>query len=227
MKIEFRIWLAVVFMTVCPKAWAESRVTGSDSATTSAQRDTADDLDFIDENDLPLYIITKTSLAVPADADHDVLSAGAGFGVVFNSKPDAGDDEWMSEWGHHLGMRFIWVPEPPENPLASRHPDIDQAWGPVVDWQAFSSPRSRVSFFTNVSVGYVYGVPNDAGKKDIMARYQEKARNVILPIVEGGFGIRLLSRRLSGGNTRAFVAPEIGMVPGAEAPYAALSVGLL
>ena len=60
-----------------------------------------------------------------------------------------------------------------------------------------------------------------------MDRYQEKARNVILPIVEGGLGIRLLSRPVSGGTLRAFCAPEIGVVPGAEAPYAALSVGLL
>ena len=50
---------------------------------------------------------------------------------------------------------------------------------------------------------------------------------MILPIIEGGVGIRLLSRKLGGSKTRAFIAPEIGVVPGAKAPYTAVSVGLL
>ncbi len=223
----FRIWLIFALCLACTRAWADSDEKVPSRAGPVVKSGPVDDLDFIDDDDLPLYVLSKTSLSVPADADHDVLSIGAGFGVVFNSHRTDHENGWMANWGHNLGMRFIWVPTPPENPLASRHPDIDQAWGPVGDWQAFSRPRSRVSFFTNASVGYVYGVPNREGKKDIMARYQEKARNVILPIVEGGVGIRILSRRFNGGHARAFIAPEIGLVPGAEAPYAALSVGLL
>ena len=74
------------------------------------------------------------------------------------------------------------------------------------------------SIYTNVSLGYVYGVP-ESGSSD------SEENNVILPILEGGVGVRL-SKMTSNGN-RIFMSPELGFVPGAVAPYAALSIGVL
>ena len=181
--------------------------------------------DLIDDDDFPIYLISRGSVAVPTGADHDVLSVGAGFGVVMNPKFNGGKN--AKKWGHNIGLRFIWVPEPPENPLKDYQAAVDWAWGPVVDWMAIASPRKRISFFTNISVGFIYGEPSKTKNQNFEANFGEAPKNVVLPIIEGGVGIRLLSRRIAGSKTRAFIAPEIGVVPGASAPYAAVSVGFL
>ena len=49
--------------------------------------------------------------------------------------------------------------------------------------------------------------------------------NVILPILEGGFGIRL--SRMTNDGSLVFVSPELGFVPGAVAPYTAVSIGVI
>ena len=180
--------------------------------------------DFIDDEDFPIYVMSRAALAVPNNANHDVLSVGAGFGVVMNPKYKKGKN--VNKWGHNVGLRFIWVPKPPENPLQDFQAKVDWAWGPVLDWMAIASPRKRISFFTNISLGFIYGTPNDKND-DFVEVNGEEPTNMILPIIEGGVGIRLLSRKIAGSKTRAFIAPEVGVVPGAAAPYAAISVGFL
>ena len=68
------------------------------------------------------------------------------------------------------------------------------------------------SFFTQVSLGYVYGTPES-----------ETEKNVVLPILEGGFGARISRKTRSGG--LLYLSPELGFVPGAMAPYSSISVG--
>ena len=150
----------------------------------------------------PIYFGTRIAAAVPANANGDVQTYGIAMGAQVN--------EYNS-----LGLRVIYMDDPPDNPLATSTPEIPYAWGPVVDWQHHFQPQSSMSFYTNVSLGYVYGVP--AGVED--------ADNVILPILEGGFGIRL--SRLNRDGSMTYLSPEIGFVPGAVAPYAALSVGII
>ena len=179
--------------------------------------------DYIDDTlPLPIYVISRASLAVPVDADHDVLALGAGFGIVKN--PDPKDP---TAWGHSIGMRFIWVPTPPKNPLSQRQASVDWAWGPVVDWLAIVSPRKRISFYTSLSLGFIYGTPSPTKNIDFEEKTGHKPKNLVLPIFEAGMGLRVLSRKLTRNQMRAFLSTEVGIVPGAMAPYAALSIGLL
>jgi hypothetical protein len=185
-----------------------------------------EEIDYIDdEQSLPIYILGRASLAVPVDADHDILAIGAGFGIVKN--PDFSNPKTRNDWSHQLGMRFIWVPKPPKNPLSDFQANVDWAWGPVVDWMAIASPRKRVSFYTNVSVGFIYGTPSQTKNKGFEENYGVKPKNLVLPIIEGGVGLRILTKKLNSNHMRAFLSTEVGLVPGAMAPYAALSVGLL
>lgn len=204
-----------------------TRQKGTQSKVTQYSSSTSNEIiDYIDdEQSLPIYILSRASLAVPVDANHDILAVGAGFGIVKN--PDFSNPKTRHDWAHQLGMRFIWVPEPPRNPLSDFQASVDWAWGPVVDWMAIASPRKRVSFYTNVSVGFIYGTPSKTKNVGFEETYGVKPTNLVLPIIEGGVGLRLLTKKLNSNNMRAFLSTEVGVVPGAMAPYAALSVGLL
>ena len=149
----------------------------------------------------PIYVQGRSSLAVPARSNGDIVVAGAGMGVIVDET-------------QQVGMRFIYMHRPPANPLAQDTPAVPWAWGPVLDWQVTFQPGSRASLYLAASLGFVYGVPEDT-----------TADNVILPILEGGVGLRL-SHKLRSGN-KLFVAPELGFVPGAVAPYAALNFGMV
>ena len=152
----------------------------------------------------PIYFAARGAAAVPANANGDVLTAGVAMGAQ------------LSEY-NSLGLRVIYMDDPPDNPLTTATPNIPWAWGPVVDWQHHFQPESSISFYTNVSFGYVYGVPDESENLD--------TDNVILPILEGGFGIRL--SRMTNDGSLVFVSPELGFVPGAVAPYTAVSIGVI
>jgi len=152
-------------------------------------------------SEAPMYISGRSAVAVPANANKDVVSHGGGVGVFLNDK-------------NSMGLRVIYMADPPDNPLATSTPEIPNAWGPVVDWQYYFQPDRNFSFFTQSSIGYVYGVPSN-----------ENEKNVILPILEFGFGARL-SRKTSNGG-RIYLSPELGFVPGAMAPYSAVSLGVV
>ena len=92
---------------------------------------------------------------------------------------------------------------------------------------AIASPRQRISFYTNVSVGFIYGTPSKTKNVGFEKTYGQKPQNLVLPIIEGGMGLRVLSKRLNRNNMRAFLSTEVGLVPGAMAPYAAISFGFL
>ena len=153
----------------------------------------------------PVYFAARAAMAVPANANGDVLTAGPALGVEL--------DEMNT-----LGIRVIYMKDPPDNPLASDTPAVPWAWGPVIDWQHHFQPNSAFNFYTNVSVGYVYGVPETGSDG-------QEENNVILPILEGGVGVRL-SKMTAKGN-RIFLSPELGFVPGAVAPYASMTVGII
>ena len=149
---------------------------------------------------VPIYVQAWGSLAVPAQTNGDVTSGGLSIGILTSDK-------------QAFGMRFIYMDDPPANPLG-QNIALPFAWGPVVDWTYMASPEQRASIFTTLSAGYVYGVPEDT-----------TASNVILPILEGGVGLRF-SRRTDDGKI-LYVAPEIGFVPGAVAPMSALNLGII
>lgn len=208
-------------------SWAEAQDQSNKRTLTQSKTSSTNEVtDYIDDTlALPIYIIGRASLAVPVDADHDILAVGSGFGIVNN--PDFSNPKSADDWGHNIGMRFIWVPKPPNNPLAEFQASVDWAWGPVIDWIAIKSPRKRLSFFTSVSLGFIYGTPSKTKNEGFEELYGAKPKNVVLPIIEGGMGLRILSKKLNSNNMRAFFSTEIGIVPGAVAPYAAISVGLL
>jgi hypothetical protein len=218
-KVFIFLFTFMISSFVCAKK--TSLPLGSKAQINSPKAKTSDHID--DNERLPVYIIGRASIAVPVNADHDILALGAGFGIVTN--PDFTKTKTADNWGHNLGMRFIWVPKPPNNPLTDNHTNVDWAWGPVVDWMAIASPRKRVSFYTNVSVGFIYGTPSKTKNINYEKEYGVKPTNVVLPIVEGGVGLRVLSRKFNSGS-RAFFTTEIGFVPGAVAPYVAVSFGL-
>jgi len=168
-----------------------------------AQEDVRIDRDVAGDNDwsVPLYVQARGALAVPSNAHGDVATAGFGVGIVV--------DQTQS-----IGLRVIYMDDPPDNPFATETPPLPRAWGPVVDWTWVPQANRRASLFTTVSLGYVYGTPED-----------ENHDNVILPIVEGGLGLRF-SKRLDDGRL-LYVAPEIGFVPGAVAPLSALTLGMV
>ncbi len=149
----------------------------------------------------PIYIQGRSSLAVPANGNGDIVAAGGGMGILVSDT-------------QQVGLRFIYMHQPPSNPLSLDTPDVPWAWGPVLDWQATLQPDNRASLYFAASLGYVYGVPTDP-----------TADNVILPILEGGIGLRLTKQTRAG--NKVFVSPELGFVPGAVAPYTALSFGVV
>jgi len=186
------------------------------ASTAFAHAQPVNDFAIADE-DLPIYTFGRVSMAVPTTADDHVGTIGAGFGMQFN--PLDGQSS-----GNNVGMRVIWVPDGPRNPLDSDAVDIGSSWGTVIDWQHVFSPGRRMSFYTNVGFGFMYGEPTDVER---MARPDQKLTNVVVPILEGGLGLRVLTRKLGAGGPRAFIAPELGFVPGINAPYAALNFGLM
>jgi hypothetical protein len=161
----------------------------------------AQDTTVSNSSEAPMYITSRSAVAVPANASDDVVSHGGGVGVYLDEK-------------NSMGLRVIYMADPPSNPLATHTPDVPSAWGPVIDWQYYFQPQRNFSFFTQSSLGYVYGVPTS-----------ENEKNVILPILEFGFGARL-SRTTSNGS-RIYLSPELGFVPGAVAPYSAVSLGVI
>ena len=157
--------------------------------------------EFVPLASTPIYLQGRSSVAVPARSNGDIIVAGAGMGVVVDET-------------QQVGMRFIYMHRPPANPLAEDTPAVPWAWGPVLDWQVTFQPESRAGLYVAASLGFVYGVPSDTS-----------ADNVILPILEGGVGLRLSHKLRTG--TKLYMAPELGFVPGALAPYAALNVGMV
>ena len=83
----------------------------------------------------------------------------------------------------------------------------------MLDWQYTFTPETRASIFVASSLGYVYGTPENG------------ANNLILPILEGGVGLRLSKETRDG--SRIFAAPQLGFVPGAVAPFTALDIGII
>jgi|GEM_PF-5131163 len=154
-------------------------------------------------NHVPIYLQSRGALAVPSRTNGDVAVGGVGIGVLV-------DDDGQNA----IGLRFSYMDDPPESPFAKDTPALPRAWGPVVDWTYVVQPQRRASFYFSGSVGYVYGTPED-----------ETYDNVILPILEGGVGLRF-SKRLPSGRV-VFVAPEMGIVPGAMAPLSALNIGMI
>jgi len=181
-----------------------------------------DQLEVVDES-LPLYGFIKTSNAIPTDSTEDVVAMSVGIGITH--LPKAADGV-----GSNIALRLAWIPDAPANPLVDDAPEVGSAWGPIFDWQVMMSPRRRVSVFTNVSFGFIYGKPQNntddqSGANRVTGPIDDK--NQVVPVLEGGLGLRVLSSKLGSSKVRLFVSPELGYVPGIDAPYGAITIGLL
>ena len=186
----------------------------------------------LEEEELPLYIQTRFSVVVPQEATNDAFAMGCGFGIA-----ESGGDLY--------GLRIIWVPQTPQNFLSSPNSPIRSAWGPVLEWNALFSMNKRLSFFSNLAGGFVYGIPQtQASSKSMdsdgsssmdgmtstsmdgsfMEHDQSKEKNRILPILELGLGLRISGKKT--GKYRFFIAPEIGYLFTGDAPYASISLGV-
>ena len=146
----------------------------------------------------PIYVSARGSLAVPARGLGQIPAGGLGVGVELNN-------------GHTFGMRAIYMDSPPPNPISNSR-EVEWAWGPVLDYQFHLDNDRRLNFYPSLSLGFVYSAADGE-------------TNVILPIFEAGFGARLI-RETSKGD-RLFIEPELGVVPGALAPYTSLTVGMI
>ncbi len=179
-------------------AFAAAALAGSTPHTGNPGTANSDSWDTV-----PIYVATRGALAVPAAAHGDVAVGGLSLGILTD---EAGRNA--------IGLRVSYMDAPPESPFARDTPPLPYAWGPVVDWTLVTRPQQRASFFFSASAGYVYGTPEE-----------ESHDNLILPILEGGVGLRF-SKRLREGQL-LYVAPELGFVPGAVAPLTALNVGFI
>jgi hypothetical protein len=149
------------------------------------------------ERNRPIYVLARGSVAVPANAQGQIPAGGLGMGVELDN-------------GHTFGFRAIYLDNPPPNPFVDDQREVRAAWGPVLDYQFHLSDDRNLNFYPALSLGFVYAA-------------ERGEENVILPIFEAGFGARLVRETKTG--DRFFIEPEIGVVPGAMAPYASLSVG--
>ena len=155
--------------------------------------------DTVDQPDeWPIYVAVRGSLAVPAGGLGDIPAGGIGIGVELDN-------------GHTFGMRAIYMANPPPNPISNSR-QIKQAWGPVLDYQFHLDNTRRLNFYPSLALGFVYSA-------------EDGEENVILPIFEAGFGARL-TKKTSGGD-RLFIQPELGVVPGALAPYTSITIGMI
>jgi hypothetical protein len=147
---------------------------------------------------------------IPQDATSDALAMGVGFGLV-------------DQTGNFFGLRAIWIPNPPRDFLSNQFHQIKSAWGPVLEWQNLFSVNGRLSFFSNVAGGFMYGIQQDQSSTP-SAKKQEPQKNPLLPILELGFGLRVTSKQI--GDFRVFIAPELGYIFTGQSPYASVSIGV-
>ncbi|MFT5583000.1 MAG: hypothetical protein ACI9VR_000577 [Cognaticolwellia sp.] len=146
----------------------------------------------------PIYVSARGALAVPANGLGQIKVGGLGVGVELDN-------------GHTFGMRAIYMDSPPKNPISNNR-EVAWAWGPVLDYQFHLDNDRRLNFYPSMALGFVYSAEKDM-------------ENVILPIFEVGFGARLVKKTSNG--DRLFIQPELGVVPGALAPYTSLTVGMM
>ena len=164
------------------------------------------------EQDQPLYIKGKFSLAIPSDSTEIVSTSSVGLGT-FNEKGTSA-----------YGLRFIFIPSPPPNPLSEQKVTVDQAFGPVFDWQLFFNPSDRLIFYANTSLGFVFGQPNQRSNDEANLNDSPLPTNQIIPIFELGFGVMVV-KKLSE-TKELFFSPEFGLLPGISAPYMSISSGV-
>jgi hypothetical protein len=159
-----------------------------------------------------LYFLGKFSVTIPSESTDTITSSSVGIGSFSDSGKSA------------YGLRLIWAPNPPSNPLSSGDAvKVDSAWGPVFDYRYLINPQSGMVFYAATSLGFVYGVPSDESILKSEAEGREKPSNQILPILEFGIGL-MITKKLDN-NSELFISPEFGIIPGIGAPYASLSVG--
>jgi hypothetical protein len=167
--------------------------------------------------ELPLYVNTRFTVVIPEKATTDAVALGLGFGLA-------------DQAGHFLGLRLIWIPEPPQDFLDSSN-SLQSAWGPVIEWNTLFSENGRLSFFSNIAGGFVYGLRKEKASTLLIEQQNpnqdqdlNKEHNLILPVLELGFGLRISSKKV--GESRFFIAPELGYIFTGRSPYASVSIGI-
>ena len=140
------------------------------------------------------YVDLRGSMAVPAGARGFAYVGSVGIGA-----------EW--EGGGSLGVRFLGMADPPST-MFSNNP-APYAGGPVMDFRKHIYVSEDFDLYPTASAGFVITVDEPTG------------RNVVLPIMETGFGVRKTFGDPDG--ARFAVAPEAGFVPFILAPYGSVT----
>ncbi|MEC7987269.1 MAG: hypothetical protein VX278_19015 [Myxococcota bacterium] len=161
----------------------------------------AEETSPVDDFEAPIFIGGRTSLGISTGRG-SIFSVGGTMGL------DLGPEGRTA-----LGMRFIYVQNPPDNPFETYTPEVPSAWGPVMDFYFFPNPNARLAPFCMFSGGFIYGVPKD-----------ESENNVILPIVELAVGMRF-QRKISEKDT-FYIAPDMGVIPELWVPFVGLNFGI-
>lgn len=168
-----------------------------------------------EQDDESRYFLGRFSLVVPDNSTRMITTSSVGFGAVSEDKR------------HAYGLRFTWIPNPTENPIADdgeEYIKMDHAIGPLFDWRFFLNPNSKMTFYTVTSIGFAFGTP-DQDSKDHAKKYNlDEPTNQIVPLFELGVGV-FLSKKF-GAKNEVFLNPEFGIVPGISAPFLSLSAGI-
>jgi hypothetical protein len=144
------------------------------------------------------YVDMRGSMAVPANARGFAYVGSVGVGSEF-------------EAGGSLGLRFLGMADPPST-MFSQNP-AQFAGGPVLDWRKHIYTSDDFDLYPAVSGGFVITVDQPTG------------RNIVLPVLETGFGVRKSFGEKDG--TRFALSPEIGFVPFLLAPYGSITMSTI
>ena len=147
----------------------------------------------------PAFVTTtvRYGLAVPMSEVGVAHNTTLELGAVFPSR-------------HAVGIRMLVVPEPPHI-YNNQTPDI--AFGPVFSWAWYGRFARTIDLYPTASLGFAIGV-SPVGEPV----------NKILPLLQGGFGIRF---HVPAGNLEWCITPEIGVSPLILAPYFGIGMGLM
>lgn len=111
---------------------------------------------------------------------------------------------------HSVGIRFMVIPDPPEV-YDERTPNI--GFGPALSWAWYGRFARNVDLYPTASLGFAIGISPTG-----------LPVNKILPLLQGGFGIRF---HVPAGPLEWCVTPEIGVSPLILAPYFGIGMGLM
>ena len=158
------------------------------------------------ERSLGVYVLGRRSIALLLTVERQLVTTGVSLGLVRSTR---------DKLGVQIGLRGIYVPDPPPNFTITFDPDVDHGYGGVVDLKLLRSPNAPVAAYLASSIGFVSGrrAPEQGGTIATSA------------IAELGLGLQLQKQLRSG--QRLFVAADLGGLPVASVVYTGVNLGVM